>query len=329
MKRKSLYKDWYIVSAIIVLVVVLLVLYFTYNSELEEETTHLNSSLEIPHELIGELYNFSFVVYETNETITDGEIFFDGVSKGFIKNGSFIYVEPKERPGELRINGTYKGQNFDFNYTFPYDYDYEYNRNLQVYIFEESIEIYNEYLKVRSLDWYPDKAEPHWRRMPVKYYINLTRPYHDKSTDSQDERLTRKVKAAFGRITEKVPSITFEEVNSNDEADIVFYFTQPRFVKEDEYAMKGYNFFSWIETTTVGLAVPVVWKNIILSAEIFLTPEEECLDSNLELHEILHTFRVPHSNSTYGAIMSPYEGGCDPGRKMKDETINYLKNIYD
>lgn len=180
--------------------------------------------------------------------------------------------------------------------------------------------------KLGTKDNFPYSAQ-HWTHMPLLVYINQSGeikvdPKENKET--VDLRTTQ-IRDAMSRLSYDVPSIQFIEINDSDKADIIFHVYMPVELR--------ISLASDAESNIGGLSVPVTCENLMLKANIYVSPVglgkiDECISSNLALHELLHAFGIGHDYDA-GSLMSvsimAYE--C-PNHQISKKHIACLKEIY-
>lgn len=199
------------------------------------------------------------------------------------------------------------------NSSVSYEYTNETNLSNNLEVVLEKEEILDDFSNIERL---------HWTHMPLKFHINLS----GLTKYSDEERAKREgyIRKAMERLTQNINSITFEEVENSSEADINFFITIPySLIKEMN---TGININPSVYEETEGLSIPEFDGKYIIHSEVYIS--KGCPDSNIALHELLHSFGVEHSKNDFGDLMSSKFVNCNPFRRMDEETINCLKYIY-
>lgn len=167
-------------------------------------------------------------------------------------------------------------------------------------------------------DSFSKVEEIHWTHMPLTYRVNFTE--YNEDTIKSKRRL---LEYALERIHNTIPYIEFIET-TNESGDILFLGEIPTKTKV-EMCNAG-------SCDLGGLTIPNYSGKYISSAVVYL-PEIIKNDpdligaysSDLEVHEILHTFGVGEL-SVVGGIM--WESTSGAYRTIEEVVISCLKRIY-
>ncbi|PIN90480.1 hypothetical protein COU60_01510 [Candidatus Pacearchaeota archaeon CG10_big_fil_rev_8_21_14_0_10_34_76] len=152
-------------------------------------------------------------------------------------------------------------------------------------------------------------------KMPIHYFIDVG----DTSQEMREQKI-KNFQRAIKVLTTEIPSISFVEVNSSNEAEMIFAIQLPR----EHWEIAGEDPFMM----TIGLMVPDEDPDTRILAYVYDTPNNRCRDSQTALHELLHAFGIGHSQYDYGSLMSPNSGGCGESSPIEPENIEFLNKIY-
>jgi|SRR3989344_8703358 len=300
-ERKLLY-FW-----LVFIVIFFLIFYLNKKDNKHDNLEELNNSKN--------LHYFYFYINETNESLESGEIFFDNYYFGNLSYGKINLTKIDQLPQNITIKGIHKNIEFEFEYSFP-EYYLEY-QTVDFLVSEKDLERYKIYNNYKKVDQYRTTRSIHWTKMPLTYYINTTDEYEELK-----EQKIENFKDAIKRLTEVIPSIKLVEIDSQENADIIFAISLPReFWEVNDY-------YNEEDSGLSGLMIPEDIGNIRLNAYVFDFPMNRCRDGDTALHELLHAFGVDHSEYDYGDIMSPNSARCDGYKKISEEIIKNLTAIY-
>ncbi len=172
---------------------------------------------------------------------------------------------------------------------------------------------YNQTIKENiSLDNFSNITQLHWGHMPVTY----------KLTGEPTEKQLNLITMAFSKIEEETSGlISFEEDKENP--DITIYFDPANYRYDEESYIEGQALITEVDSL----------RNLILKGNITFYGGGTACNTGypaLEIHEILHLFKMPHS-PLFGSIMgrySAYSSELCTIKKIDPEYISCLKYIY-
>jgi hypothetical protein len=137
------------------------------------------------------------------------------------------------------------------------------------------------------------------------------------SACSQEKR--NRVIEAFDELSSLVSSISFYEVSTNPDIEVVC----------SEYSKKTPGDYFVAGEGGAKEIIQTGRYNIITEGVIILHGNPhgfyECEWANIELHELIHVFGFDHS-SNENSLMYPYLSSCD--QKLDSSIINMLKELY-
>lgn len=176
-----------------------------------------------------------------------------------------------------------------------------------------SLEDYVDDTSIDTYLIYPELIQ--WDHMPLKYYILTGNAYEELKSQKIKNFLD-----AMKRVNQVMPSITFTEVDFEEEADIVFSIQLP----QEYWSINPVTENELIKTA--GLMVPTD-QNGRLVVYVYDTINNKCPNSNVASHELFHGLGVGHSKADFGEIMSPSYVSCS-GATIGQSTINTLIEKY-
>ncbi len=150
--------------------------------------------------------------------------------------------------------------------------------------------------------------------MPITFYFDPGNAHEQLAIQKREN-----FDEAMAELTSKVPSITFEEVNNANDAQLILGIILPR----EHWPTSSDGL-----TSTIGKMVPDEDPSTLLVASVYDTNGNDCEDRNVALHELLHAFGVEH-NSNFGSLMSTTRTDTCP-RILPIEPINlqFLREKY-
>ncbi len=274
------------------------------SSPIEDPANYSIRQIEVPSKKI----ILNFPINNTNESM-DGEVIADNISLGKTNRGKFTIENFSNYPQNI----TLKIGEFRMNYIIPKSL--EESRIINLIISQGEYLNYKSYQELYNNDLFKNVQIEHWNHMPLKYTTNFS-DYSDPAIYKSKEL---KVKYTLERLNNAVPSITFQRV-SEQEADIVFRGEIPRQIREANRPDGNSNI--------AGLAFHNTTGKIIFRATVYIplpAEGEECPSSDIALHELLHTFGLPHSNNIKSVL---WDTTSCTNNEIVQEDVILLKSIY-
>lgn len=278
--------------------------FFPQKEELPQKEVIIQQEPEAQNKLM-----LSFPINGTNGSL-DGEVLINNQFQGITKQGEFTLENISQFPKNI----TLRIKKFEINYEILEEFQ---NLNaIHLIVSREEYEKYQKYDALQQQDAFAKAQPEHWNHMPLKYLTNFS-DYKDSTTRESKEL---KVKYALERLHNAVPSISFQRVTTESEADITFIGEIPREIREANRPDGNFNI--------AGLALHNVTGNIIFKGTVYIplpTEGEECPSADIALHELLHTFSLPHSSNVESVL---WDTSSCTNNKIIAEDIALLKGIY-
>ena len=250
----------------------------------------------------------SFPINGTSDFI-DGEVIIDGMLHGQTQNGTFTLRNFSTFPSNISL----KIKAHEIKYTIPKTFrDFQ---EIRLIVSQEEYEKYKRYFMLSTQDSFSQSPRKHWNHMPLTYAVNFSE--YDTRIKASKEL---KVKYALERLHNAVPSISFQRVETEELADVIFKGEIPPKIRENTRPDGNFN--------TAGLAFHSILGNIIVKGTVYLplpTEGEECPSSDIALHEVLHTFSLQHSNNVKSVL---WDTASCTNNEIISEDISFLKGIY-